>query len=356
MEFGLNFSPTATPDTKPADQYWRESLDLVSLCDELAFRHVRCVEHYFESYGGYSPSPIVFLSAASQRTQQARLITGALLPVFNNPLKMAGEIGMLDALSGGRLEVGFARAFLPHEFERFGVALDESRARFDEGVEQVRRLLEEENVTASGQFHSFSNVTSLPRPTQKPRPPFWVAAFATPQSFENAGRAGYHIMAIPRSGQQMAELIATYREAWRSAGHPGDGRVMLSFLMFCAPTTDQAVAVAREQADGHVQAMVDATSKWTAGMTSADYPGYDKMFEQLKQQTFDDQRAKGVVWVGSPQDICDMISDYTGKVGGFDIASMPVNFHHIPVEDAEASMRLFSTAVIPKFRVPAAAA
>ena len=85
-----------------------------------------------------------------QRTRRARLVTGAVLPVFNHPLKLAGEIGMLDAISGGRLEVGFARAFLPHEFARFGRSVDESRARFDEGIEQVRRLLEEENVYDRG--------------------------------------------------------------------------------------------------------------------------------------------------------------------------------------------------------------
>ncbi len=70
------------------------------------------------------------------------------------------------------MEAGFARAFLPHEFRTLGRSLDESRARFDEGMEQVRRLLEEENLTMAGEFHRFENVTSLPRPTQKPRPPF----------------------------------------------------------------------------------------------------------------------------------------------------------------------------------------
>ena len=50
------------------------------------------------------------------------------------PLKLAGEIGMLDGISNGRLEVGFARAFLPHEFAQFGVSLDESRRRFTEGL------------------------------------------------------------------------------------------------------------------------------------------------------------------------------------------------------------------------------
>ena len=53
-----------------------------------------------------------------------------MLPAFNDPLKLAGELAMLDAISGGRLEAGFARAFLPHEFQAFGVALDESRARY----------------------------------------------------------------------------------------------------------------------------------------------------------------------------------------------------------------------------------
>ena len=39
-------------------------------------------------------------------------------------------------------------------------------------------------------------------------------------------------MGIPLAGAQMAELIKIYREAWRAAGHPGRGRVMLAFHMF----------------------------------------------------------------------------------------------------------------------------
>ena len=62
---------------------------------------------------------MVFLAAAAQRTRTIRLVTGAVLPVFNNPLKLAGELGMLDAISNGRLDIGVARAFLPHEFATF---------------------------------------------------------------------------------------------------------------------------------------------------------------------------------------------------------------------------------------------
>ena len=154
MDFGIQFFPDVGPAEKIGKDYWQEALELVAICDELGYTHVRTVEHYFNPYGGYSPNPIVFLTAAAMRSKKTRLITGAVLSAFNHPLKLAGEIGMLDAISGGRLEVGFARAFLPHEFARFGVSVHESRARFEEGMEQVRRLLEEEDVTSEGKFHS----------------------------------------------------------------------------------------------------------------------------------------------------------------------------------------------------------
>src|SRR5499427_7327116 len=165
MQFGVQFFPAVSPLDKEAASYFADCLAVVEEADRLGFTHGRTVEHYFEAYGGYSPNPIVFLSAMSQRTKRIRLVTGAVLPVFNHPFKLAGEIGMLDGISGGRLDVGFARAFLPHEFRRFGISPDESNARFREGLEQVELLLTQENVRYRGQFRSFEDVTSMPRPT-----------------------------------------------------------------------------------------------------------------------------------------------------------------------------------------------
>src|SRR5436309_6265964 len=233
MQFGVQFFPDVRPEEKSAKAYFTEALDLAEEADRLGYTHIRIVEHYFHYYGGYSPNPIVFLAAAAQRTRRARLVTGAVLPAFNHPLKLAGEIAMLDALSHGRLDVGFARAFLPHEFRRFDRSPDESVARFREGMEQVDLLLSREAVTHRGRFHTIENTTSLPRPTQLPRPKFYVAALATPDSFEFAGRMGHSVMGIPLAGGKMRELISAYRTARRQAGHPGDGEVMLAFHMFC---------------------------------------------------------------------------------------------------------------------------
>lgn len=347
MQAGIQFFPDIGPAVKSARDYWQEALALVRLCDRYGYSHVRTVEHYFHPYGGYSPNPVVFLAAAAQVTKRARLVTGAVLPAFNNPLKLAGELAMLDALCEGRLDIGFARAFLPHEFARFAVKLDESRARFEEGMEQVRLLLEQEDVTCDGRFHSFRNVTSLPRPTQQPRPPFYVAALATRQSFERAGAAGNGIMAIPMAGGAMAELIGAYREAWRRAGHPGSGTVMLAFHMFCHEDEQAAEHIAREPLNRYLRSLVEAASEWLAGESSADYPGYDRIIAGLAQDDFDSQVAKCAAWVGTPQRILDTIATYRRQIGDFESASLQVNFNTIGLADAEASMRLFGEKVLP---------
>src|SRR3981189_247392 len=231
MQFGVQFFPAVDHSDKRAPHYDAESLAIAEEADKLGFHHARTVEHYFTRYGGYSPNPIVFLTAVSQRTKTLRLITGAVLPVFNPPFKLAGEIAMLDGISGGRLDVGFARAFLPHEFRRFGISPDESQARFREGLEQIELLLTQENASHRGAFHAFEDVTSLPRPTQKPRPKFYIAATQTPESFEFAGRKGYSLMAIPIG--PIGPLLELYRKSWRDAGHPGGGEGMAAFPMVC---------------------------------------------------------------------------------------------------------------------------
>ena len=81
-------------------------------------------------------------------------------------------------------------------------------------------MLKDEKVSSKGEFNSFSNITSLPRPTQTPRPKFYIAATQTPESFEFAGRKGYSLMAIPIG--PIGPLLELYRKSWRDAGHPGD--------------------------------------------------------------------------------------------------------------------------------------
>ena len=352
MQFGVQFFPNVRPEEKSAEAYFTEALDLAEKADRLGYSHIRIVEHYFHYYGGYSPDPIVFLAAAAQRTRRARLVTGAVLPAFNHPLKLAGEIAMLDAISHGRLDVGFARAFLPHEFRRFGRSPDESVARFREGIEQIDLLLTQENVTHCGRFHQIENTTSLPRPTQRPRPKFYVAALNTPESFEFAGRMGYAVMAIALVAERMRPLLAAYREAWKAARHAGDGEVMVAFHMYCDEDGERAREFACPLVDRYLHSLAEAAGDWLDGRSSADYPGYDKIIAALRASNAAEQIAAGGAWIGSPDEIAATIARLQRDFGGFEHASLQVNFNTMPVEPALASLRLFAREVMPRFAAP----
>jgi alkanesulfonate monooxygenase SsuD/methylene tetrahydromethanopterin reductase-like flavin-dependent oxidoreductase (luciferase family) len=352
VEFGVQFFPDVGPAEKDGASYFRESLDIAAEAEKLGFGHARVVEHHFHPYGGYSPNPLTFLSAVSQRTRRMRLVTGAVLPSFNHPLKLAGEIGMVDSISGGRLDVGFARAFLLHEFRRFGVSPDESVDRFREGLEQIDLLLREENVTHHGTFHKIEATTSLPRPVQKPRPKFYVACVNTPDSFEFAGRAGHSVMAIPIGGRA-PDLLKIYREAWKDAGHPGTGEVMLAFHMHCEPDGDAARRTAKPFFDHYFVSQLDAAKDWLDGATSKAYPGYEKMFEQIKKLNMETQIESRAAWIGDPAEVRRDIEEAIEIYGTFEHASLQINFGMMPFDKAMASLKLFGTEVMPQLAAAA---
>ena len=244
MKFGLNFFPSFRPSDYSTAEYFAQCLRLAARADQLGFNSVKTVEHYFFDYGGHSPNPIVFLAAVAARTTRIRLITGAVIPAFNHPVKLAAELAMLDNLSGGRLDVGFGRAFIPKEFEVFGVDMADSRARFEEGIDLVTRLWTEDRVSHEGRFHRLRDVHLQPRPVQTPHPPVWIASIASEESFVWAGRRGYHVMIVPYAGsmERVRDLVRAYRAAWRDAGHPpGREQVQSSLHCYVAETGREAV-------------------------------------------------------------------------------------------------------------------
>jgi alkanesulfonate monooxygenase SsuD/methylene tetrahydromethanopterin reductase-like flavin-dependent oxidoreductase (luciferase family) len=119
--------------------------------------------------------------------------------------------------------------------------------------------------------------------------------------------------------------------------------------MYCAPTRAEAVSVSREPLNRYLKSLVNAASAWTEGLSSKDYPGYDKIIAGLRAETFESQVEKGAAWVGTPDEICRQIEAYIELTGGFESASLQINFNTITQQEAERSMRLFGEKVIPRF-------
>ncbi len=353
VSFGINFFSTVRADQKSAEQYFAEALRLSALADELGYSHVRTVEHYFRPYGGMTPSPIVFLAAVAARTRRVRLVTGAVLPIFNHPIKIAGETAMLDAISYGRLDVGFGRAFLPEEFDAFQRSMDESRARFESGIAAVRRLWTETDVVHEDAFYRFGPVTSSPRPVQRPHPPIFIAAVGTPASFDWAGQQGYGLMVVPylSNFDTLRENLRRYRDAFASA-HPGRPipRVQMSFHMHVADSDDRAVAEATPQMTQYVALFRASVSAWEGRHSSA-YPGYEELIKELDTMTMERVLRERRAFVGSPDTVTALITGAVELFGDIE-PSLSMLWGNMPYDDAERSLRLFASEVMPRFAAP----
>src|SRR5262245_59685009 len=154
-------------------------------------------------------------------------------------------------------------------------------------------------------------------------------------------------MAIPIS--PMRPLIELYRKAWRAAGHPGDGGVMVAFHMFGHEDARLAREIARPPFEEYFRALNEAVGDWARGTTSKDYRDYDKSMRRLRSFTLDGQIASGGAWVGTPDEIKAIIARVVESIGRSEHASLQINFGALDVRAVQKSMRLFAAEVIPHF-------
>src|SRR5271155_5125063 len=128
-----------------AAQY-AERLALIEAYDRAGFRGYHLAEHHSTPLG-LSPSPSVLLAAASQRTKSIRL--GPLVYTLSlyHPLRLLGEICMLDSLSGGRLDVGIGRGISPIELGFYGVDSQQAQEMYVEASQILFQGLTSERLT-----------------------------------------------------------------------------------------------------------------------------------------------------------------------------------------------------------------
>ncbi len=350
MKFGLNFFPSFRPADNTTARYYDQCLRLAERADLLGFNSIKTVEHSFYDYGGHSPNPCVFLSAIAARTKRIRLITGAVIPAFHHPAHLGGDLAMLDNMSNGRLDAGFGRAFLPKEFEVFGVPMSESRSRFEEGIAIIRKLWTEESVTYQGKHWQLEDVRLMPRVVQKPTPPVWIAAITSEESFVYAAKNGFNVMIVPYAGKPGAlqEFLQTYRRVWAESGH-GAGKEKVQVAQFCC-IADSSKA-AREGYERimtrYLETFADAVTSWQ-GKSSDQYVGYDKMVASILATKPDTIIANNAAFVGTPGEVIDQIHRLNDSFGVVE-ASMQINFGGSSDEDAFRTLNMFAEKVMPAF-------
>ncbi|WP_329363732.1 LLM class flavin-dependent oxidoreductase [Streptomyces sp. NBC_00669] len=351
MEFGLSLLPDTGPQERSGQEYYANLLEICRQADRLGYEYVKMTEHYLRPYGGYCPSPLAFLTAVSTVTRRVRLMTGGIQASFHHPVQLAAQTAQADAISGGRLDVGFARAFLPYEFEAFGVDLDSSQERFRHTVRAVLRLWTEPSVSEDTPYFSYRDATSYPPPAQRPHPPVWAAALVTRSSFEWIGDMGLNLLisSPPRTDDLAVtrELMDVYRQ--RFAAVAGDGRrpkVAVSVPLLLAESDEDAREEGRTLLRRHWSRFSEAAASWQ-NRTSPAYEGYQAAVTKKFGNAVGDAELESTAVFGSPDRAVERIRAIQEALGP-EVLLWQIDFGQQSLKSMERTLTLFADQVRPR--------
>jgi probable F420-dependent oxidoreductase len=183
------------------------------------------------------------MAAMAAVTTRLRFMTGVIILPLRNPFVLAKQVATLDHMSGGRIELGVGVGWLKEEFEAVGVPFEKRGARTDEYIAVMRKLWAEDGVSFSGQFVTFDEVSSNPKPVRKTVP--IVIGGHSEAAAKRAGRLGDGF--FPSIGTQVdiLPLFDVVRRAAAAAGRdPGEIEIMAGCPdLLPGSTTDPRAAI-----------------------------------------------------------------------------------------------------------------
>jgi probable F420-dependent oxidoreductase len=165
------------------------------------------------------PDPLLAMAILSAHTSRLRIGVGVLVVPYRPPLVLANQIATLDAMTGGRIELGVGVGWHIQEFEALGVPYAERGGRTDEAIEIWRALWTGRNAAYNGRFTSFPELKILPAPLQPGGPPIWVGG-DSPGARRRAAHFGDVWYPAFASAERYREQSAAIREVAATHGRP----------------------------------------------------------------------------------------------------------------------------------------
>ena len=131
----------------------------------------------------------IALTAAAAVTKRIRIGSGVCLVAERDPIITAKEVASLDKVSNGRFDFGIGGGWNVEEYENHGMPWKRRWKIVRERIEAMQAIWTEEEASYDGEFVTFENIWSWPKPVQKPYPPIFVGGDA-PGTFKRILRYG----------------------------------------------------------------------------------------------------------------------------------------------------------------------
>jgi natural product biosynthesis luciferase-like monooxygenase protein len=225
---------------------YRLLLEGAKFGDRNGFKAVWTPERHFHAFGGLYPNPAVAGAAIAAVTEHIGIRAGSVVLPLHHPARVAEEWSVVDNLSDGRVGISFASGWQPNDFVLKPENFADNKNVMLRGIDTVRRLWRGEAVAFDGPLGKPVETRILPRPVQSELP-YWVTSAGNPQTFIEAGRLGANVLThlLGQTVEELAGKIAAYRQAYRNAGHSGEGSVSLMLHAFVGDDLEQVRAAVK---------------------------------------------------------------------------------------------------------------
>ncbi|GHF45044.1 LLM class flavin-dependent oxidoreductase [Seohaeicola zhoushanensis] len=191
MEFGVFTLAQQRGYHQSSHEVIENSVEQTVLAEQAGFDAAWCAEHHFNNYS-LSPSPLMTVAHWAGRTTRIRLGTAVcILPLYHAPRFLA-EVGLVDGLSNGRLELGIGSGYQEFEFERFGTSLADAGPMFQEYMDVIPLAMQNKIFEYHGNYLDIPPSSIAVRPVQQPMPPIWVTT-GNPRVRERTMREGHNL-------------------------------------------------------------------------------------------------------------------------------------------------------------------
>ena len=246
------------------DQMLHDITGQARLADDLGYDSISFTEHHFHVEGfELSNNPVLLDLYIAMQTKRLRVgQLGIVLP-SQNPLRVAEDIAMLDHMTGGRANAGFARGYqrrwvdimaqqthgihgaLPHQHDQID---DANRAAFEENFRIIKQAWTQDFISYEGKYWRVPPgetpwtleatakwgggvengivraVSVVPKPVQKPHPPIFQPFASSERSIRWCAQEGVTAILPPLHPSLEHQLCEVYAEVSKQAARRRDGR------------------------------------------------------------------------------------------------------------------------------------
>src|SRR5262244_368763 len=348
MEFGMFQEFPVTPGLSEREVFAR-SFEQIDAAESWGLDVMWLAELHAAPNRSVLASPLTLAAAIAARTKRMKIGTAVQVLPLCHPLRLAEEVATVDQVSHGRLIFGVGRSGFPRTYEAYGVPYGESRERFAETLQILKKAWTEDPFSYSGKYYSFENVRATPKPYQRPWPEIRIAA-NSPDTFPAIGKLGHGVFVAVRLGtlSELAPNIRAYREAYKAAGHPGEGKVFLRAPVYVAETADQARSEPEESIMYFYRYLGERLedSATRAGVRAIE----DRAARGRRLQTITyDEALRDKIIVGTPAQVTDRLMGLKEELGLDGILAEMNCGTKIPHQRVMKSLQLLCEKVKPQF-------